>query len=55
MHSYLRAVCPHEVAIRTQGLTKRFGRQVAVNGLDLEIQSGEVFGLICPNSAGKLP
>lgn len=42
-----------EIAVQTQGLTKRFGRQVAVNDLDLAIQSGEVFGLIGPNGAGK--
>ena len=43
----------HEIAVQTQGLTKRFGRQVAVNDLDLEIKQGEVFGLIGPNGAGK--
>lgn len=42
-----------EIAVRTQGLTKRFGRHVAVNDLDLDIGSGEVFGLIGPNGAGK--
>lgn len=42
-----------DIAVRTQGLTKRFGRHVAVNDLDLEIGSGEVFGLIGPNGAGK--
>ncbi|NJM68344.1 MAG: ABC transporter ATP-binding protein [Acaryochloris sp. RU_4_1] len=42
-----------EIAVQTQGLTKRFGRQVAVNDLDLEIETGEVFGLIGPNGAGK--
>ncbi len=42
-----------EIAVRTQGLTKRFGRQAAVSDLDLEIKEGEVFGLIGPNGAGK--
>lgn len=42
-----------EIAVRTQGLTKRFGRQRAVNDLDLDIKEGEVFGLIGPNGAGK--
>lgn len=43
----------HEIAVQTRGLTKRFGRQVAVNDLDLEIKQGEVLGLIGPNGAGK--
>jgi ABC-2 type transport system ATP-binding protein len=42
-----------ELAIRTNGLTKQFDRHVAVNNVDLEIQSGEVYGLIGPNGAGK--
>jgi branched-chain amino acid transport system ATP-binding protein len=35
------------------GLTKRFGGVVAVNGVDLSIPEGRVFGLIGPNGAGK--
>lgn len=42
-----------ELAIRTCGLTKQFDRQIAVNDVDLQIQSGEVYGLIGPNGAGK--
>ncbi|WP_407890972.1 ABC transporter ATP-binding protein [Scytonema sp. NUACC26] len=42
-----------ELAIHTRGLTKQFDRHVAVNNLDLEILSGEVYGLIGPNGAGK--
>ncbi|HKE81014.1 MAG TPA: ABC transporter ATP-binding protein [Solirubrobacteraceae bacterium] len=42
-----------DVAIRTDGLTKAFGSFVALDGLDLEIQRGEVFGYIGPNGAGK--
>ncbi|MCC5636052.1 ABC transporter ATP-binding protein [Nostoc sp. CHAB 5844] len=42
-----------ELAIRTCGLTKQFERYVAVNEVDLEIQTGEVYGLIGPNGAGK--
>ncbi len=41
------------VAIRTVGLTKRYGTLTAVNDLDLEIPEGSVFGLIGPNGAGK--
>lgn len=42
-----------ELAIRTCGLTKQFDRHIAVNDVDLQIQSGEVYGLIGPNGAGK--
>jgi len=40
-------------AVRTDGLTKRFGRSTAVAGVQLEIESGEIFGLVGPNGAGK--
>lgn len=39
--------------IQIEGLVKRFGQRIAVNGLDLDIQDGEVFGLLGPNGAGK--
>ena len=39
--------------IKTEGLTKRYGSLTAVNGLNLEIREGEVFGLLGPNGAGK--
>jgi ABC-2 type transport system ATP-binding protein len=39
--------------IRTEGLSKRFGRTVAVDGLDLIVGQGEVFGFLGPNGAGK--
>ncbi|MGH8946245.1 MAG: ABC transporter ATP-binding protein [Acidimicrobiia bacterium] len=41
------------VAIHTRGLTKRYDGAVAVDGLDLDIETGEVFGLLGPNGAGK--
>lgn len=41
------------LAIVTQGLTKQFERQRAVNNVDLEVSEGAVYGLIGPNGAGK--
>ena len=40
-------------AIRTSGLTKRFGRQTAVNGIDLTVPQGSVYGFLGPNGSGK--
>jgi ABC-2 type transport system ATP-binding protein len=42
-----------DAAIRTEGLTKHFGDVVAVDGLDLEVPPGVVFGFLGPNGAGK--
>jgi ABC-2 type transport system ATP-binding protein len=40
-------------AIETRGLAKRFGSNVAVNGVDLRIPRGCAFGYLGPNGAGK--
>ena len=40
-------------AISISGLTVRFGDVTAVDGLDLEVEPGEVFGFVGPNGAGK--
>ncbi|PCR92378.1 ABC transporter ATP-binding protein [Natrinema ejinorense] len=40
-------------AIELEGLTKRFGDVVAVDGLDLTVEAGEIFGFLGPNGAGK--
>lgn len=41
------------LAIETRGLTKRFGRQLAVDGVDLAVERGAVFGFLGPNGSGK--
>lgn len=40
-------------AILVRGLHKSFGRQVVLDGLDLEVDAGEVFALLGPNGSGK--
>lgn len=40
-------------AIETRGLTKRFGRKTAVDGLDLQVPAGSVFAFLGRNAAGK--
>ncbi len=42
-----------DVAIRTRGLVKRFRRQAAVDGIDLEVPRGSVYGFLGPNGSGK--
>ena len=42
-----------EVVIRIEGLRKRYGEVVAVDGLNLTVNRGEVFGILGPNGAGK--
>ncbi len=41
------------MAVKTFGLTKRFGRVAALDDLSLEIPKGSIFGVIGPNGAGK--
>jgi ABC-2 type transport system ATP-binding protein len=40
-------------AIRTEDLSRSFGAELAVDGLDLEVDAGEVVALLGPNGAGK--
>nr|WSZ96606.1 ABC transporter ATP-binding protein [Streptomyces sp. NBC_00857] len=40
-------------AVRVEGLWKRFGGQIAVAGIDLELPAGRFVGLVGPNGAGK--
>jgi ABC-2 type transport system ATP-binding protein len=39
--------------IKTENLTKKFGRLVAVHHLNLEIPKGTIFGFLGPNGSGK--
>ena len=42
-----------DIVLATDGLTKRYGRRVAVDGVSLRVAAGQIFGLIGPNGAGK--
>jgi ABC-2 type transport system ATP-binding protein len=42
-----------DLAVRCDGVVKRYGELIAVDGLDLEVRRGECFGLLGPNGAGK--
>ena len=39
--------------VRTEGLVKRYDKTMAIAGVDLDIEEGEIFGLVGPNGAGK--
>jgi lantibiotic transport system ATP-binding protein len=39
--------------IQTRGLSRRFGKEIAVDGLDLDVPAGSVYGFLGPNGAGK--
>src|SRR5262245_53389376 len=47
------AMPPREVAIATRGLAKRYGSQPALQGLDLTVPRGSVYGFLGPNGSGK--
>jgi ABC-type multidrug transport system ATPase subunit len=47
------SVASGPLAVRTAGLTRRFGSHVAVDGVGLEVPRGAVFGFLGPNGCGK--
>ncbi|HLH61158.1 MAG TPA: ABC transporter ATP-binding protein [Ktedonobacteraceae bacterium] len=42
-----------EVVLRTRNLSKQYGKRLAVDNLNLQVQRGEIFGFLGPNGAGK--
>ena len=42
-----------DIVLRTVGLSKRYGRRLALDGLNLEVRRGRVYGFLGPNGAGK--
>jgi len=44
---------PNRTAIKAEGLVRRFNGTTAVDGIDLDIPSGEIYGFLGPNGAGK--
>jgi ABC-2 type transport system ATP-binding protein len=49
----LASVPERDLAIATRGLTKRFGARAAVDGIDLVVPQGSVYGFLGPNGSGK--
>ncbi len=48
-----RAASSSTPALETRGLTKRFGRHLAIDQVDLRVEPGQIFGYLGPNGAGK--
>ena len=44
---------PGEVVIKAEGLTKRYGATLAVDHIDIAVNSGEIVGILGPNGSGK--
>ena len=46
---------PGTLALATRGLRKSYGKRLALDGLDLSVPQGVVYGFLGPNGAGKTP
>jgi ABC-2 type transport system ATP-binding protein len=44
---------PGELVIDVRGVVKRFGSKTVVNGIDLKVERGEIYGFLGPNGSGK--
>jgi len=44
---------PNDFVIDVTGVTKRFGNKTVVNGIDLQVRRGEIYGFLGPNGSGK--
>ncbi len=53
IHSPPSAFPPSDVIVRASGFVKRYKKHIAVDGLDLIVNRGEIYGLIGPDGAGK--
>ena len=42
-----------DLAVRVEGLVKKFGSLTAVDGISFTVKRGEIFGILGPNGAGK--
>jgi ABC-2 type transport system ATP-binding protein len=51
--SISRGLAEGGLAIHAEGLVRRFGGNIAVDGVDLKVAPGEIYGLLGPNGAGK--
>src|SRR5258707_6324958 len=48
-----RGMLRYVAVIEVSELTKRYGREVAVDGISFTVEEGEIFGILGPNGAGK--
>ena len=49
----MSSAAPADLVIDVSGITKRFGDKTVVNGIDLQVRRGEIYGFLGPNGSGK--